>query len=242
MSEKNEILEEQRRAREEFLKLKRMQSGEIESGPKPSEVAIIPKTPKEKFKNFWFHYKWHSIAIIFITIVLVILISQCSSRVKYDYKIVYFTYTPVLDEHTEILADYIESFANDTNEDGEVNIQIINCSFSNSNAAAQYRNTMLTKLSTIIAADRDTVLFITDEESISFFDKFNTEAGGIFESEPYKLSTSFYENFEKKFSQQLTSDLQISLRKTNGTVLEDDDIALKAYSDAEKLLEIIKTK
>ena len=35
---KNEILEEQRRAREEFLELKKMQSGEMKAPPKPSEV------------------------------------------------------------------------------------------------------------------------------------------------------------------------------------------------------------
>ena len=44
----NDILEEQRRAREEFLKLKKMQQGELEAGPKPSEVAVAPKTAKEK--------------------------------------------------------------------------------------------------------------------------------------------------------------------------------------------------
>ena len=48
---KNEIIEEQRRAREEFLRLKRMQSGEIKADPKPSEVALLPKTPKEKIAN-----------------------------------------------------------------------------------------------------------------------------------------------------------------------------------------------
>ena len=51
---KNEILEEQRRAREEFLELKKMQSGEMKAPPKPSEVAIVPKTPKENGIIFGF--------------------------------------------------------------------------------------------------------------------------------------------------------------------------------------------
>ena len=44
MSEKdtNEILEEQRRARQEFSELKKMQNGEMAAPPKPSEVAIVP--------------------------------------------------------------------------------------------------------------------------------------------------------------------------------------------------------
>ena len=45
MAEKktNEILEEQRRARQEFLDLKKMQQGEMEAPPKPSEVAMPKK-------------------------------------------------------------------------------------------------------------------------------------------------------------------------------------------------------
>ena len=48
MSEKdtNEILEEQRRARQEFLELKKMQSGEMAAPPKPSEV-LFPKRPRK---------------------------------------------------------------------------------------------------------------------------------------------------------------------------------------------------
>ena len=49
----NPIIAEQRRAREEFLKLKRMQSGEIPTEPKPSEIAVKPKTFTEKLKNIW---------------------------------------------------------------------------------------------------------------------------------------------------------------------------------------------
>ena len=61
MAEKktNEILEAQRKARQDFLDLKKMQSGEITPPPKPSEEAVLPKTGKDKAKNFWFHYKWH---------------------------------------------------------------------------------------------------------------------------------------------------------------------------------------
>ena len=94
---KNEILEEQRRAREEFLELKKMQSGEMKAPPKPSEVAIVPKTPKEKWDNFWFQYKWHVTAIVAVTVILAVLITQCATRTKYDLEVVYFTYTAALD-------------------------------------------------------------------------------------------------------------------------------------------------
>ena len=47
----SETIKQQRKARKDFLELKKMQSGEIDTGPKPSEVAIVPKTFKEKLSS-----------------------------------------------------------------------------------------------------------------------------------------------------------------------------------------------
>ena len=162
---KNDILEEQRRAREEFLRLKRMQSGEIAADPKPSEVAIVPTTPKEKWDNFWFQYKWWVFSAVALFIVLSILIAQCASRVEPDLQVVYFTYTPVLDEQIGNVAEYFESMTKDINDDGEINVQVVNCSVSE-NGNIQYKNSILQKLQAIIAADEKALLFITDSKLI----------------------------------------------------------------------------
>ena len=110
MAEKktNEILEEQRKARQEFLELKKMQNGELKAPPKPSEAAIVPKTPKEKWDNFWFQYKWYVVSIVATAVVLAVLITQCATRTKYDLEVVYFTYTAALDEQTNKIADYLK--------------------------------------------------------------------------------------------------------------------------------------
>ena len=31
-----------------------------------------PSTPKEKILNFWYHYKWHSIAALVVVLVAVV--------------------------------------------------------------------------------------------------------------------------------------------------------------------------
>jgi hypothetical protein len=110
---RNEILEDQRRAREEFLKLKKMQKGEISAGPKPSEVAIMPKTFKEKCANYWFQYKWHTIGIVASLAVFIFLVAQCMSVPKYDFSVIYFTYSPVIDNHTDLMAKYFEKYGKD---------------------------------------------------------------------------------------------------------------------------------
>ena len=242
MSEKetNEILEEQRRARQEFLELKKMQSGEMEAPPKPSEVAIVPKTPKEKWDNFWFQYKWYVVAITAVTVVLAVLITQCATRTKYDMEVVYFTYTAVLDEQTNAVAKYIAGYAEDVNGDGEINIQVVNCSFNGKSGDTQYRYTMMTKLQAMIAGDQNAMLFITDEDSYKYLaDLSNGE--GLFDGEPFMLGEEFYKATETDSYGKLPEGLRIACRRVSDTVLESKKGSADAYTNAEKTLEAIKS-
>lgn len=241
MSEKktNEILEEQRKARQEFLELKKMQHGEMKAPPKPSEVAIVPKTPKEKWDNFWFQYKWHVIAIVAVTVILSVLITQCATRTKYDLEVVYFTYTAVLDEQTEKIADYMQKYAEDINGDGEVNVQVVNVSFSDKSGDSQYRYTMMTKLQALIAGDENAILYITDGESYKYLEELSS-GGGLFEGEPYKLGDDFYSKTEIEGLGKLPEGLQISCRRVSDTVLEGKKGAAEAYDNATALIERLK--
>ncbi len=242
MSEKEtiEILEEQRRARQEFLELKKMQSGEMEAPPKPSEVAIVPKTPKEKWDNFWFQYKWYVVAITAVTVVLAVLITQCATRTKYDMEVVYFTYTAALDEQTNAVAKYIAGYAEDVNGDGEINIQVVNCSFNGKSGDTQYRYTMMTKLQAMIAGDQNAMLFITDEDSYKYLsDLSNGE--GLFDGEPFMLGEEFYKATETDSYGKLPEGLRIACRRVSDTVLESKKGSADAYTNAEKTLEAIKS-
>lgn len=234
---KNDILEEQRRAREEFLRLKKMQKGEIDAGPKPSEVAIVPKTPKEKWDNFWFQYKWWVFAAVASFIVLSVLIAQCTTRVVPDLEVVYFTYSPVLDEQMGNVAEYFEGMTEDINGDGEVNVQVVNCSVSN-NGDTQYRNSILQKLQAIIAADEKALLFITDEKSIKYFDNFGKDVH-IFEGEPVSLGQEFYTATEHKDLGALPEGLTLSVRRVSDTLLEENKNVGKCYDQSLKIIEEI---
>lgn len=242
MSEKetNEILEEQRRARQEFLELKKMQSGEMEAPPKPSEVAIVPKTPKEKWDNFWFQYKWYVVAITAVTVVLAVLITQCATRTKYDMEVVYFTYTAALDEQTNAVAKYIAGYAEDVNGDGEINIQVVNCSFNGKSGDTQYRYTMMTKLQAMIAGDQNAMLFITDEDSYKYLADLSN-GDGLFDGEPFMLGEEFYKATETDSYGKLPEGLRIACRRVSDTVLESKKGSADAHANAEKTLEAIKS-
>lgn len=240
MSEKktNEILEEQRKARQEFLELKKMQSGEMKAPPKPSEVAIVPKTPKEKWDNFWFQYKWYVVAIVAVAAVLAVLITQCATRTQYDLEVVYFTYTAALDEQTGEIADYLADYAEDTNGDGEINVQVVNVSFSDKSGDTQYKYTMLTKLQSMIAGDENAILYITDSESYKYLEQLSES--GLFDGEPLKLGDGFYSATETEKLGKLPEGLQISCRRISDTMLEGKKGAAEAYKNAVKLIEELK--
>ncbi|MEE1161166.1 MAG: hypothetical protein U0K70_03800 [Acutalibacteraceae bacterium] len=242
MAEKktNEILEEQRRARQEFLELKKMQSGEMKAPPKPSEVAIVPKTPKEKWDNFWFQYKWYVVAIVATVAVLTVLIAQCATKTKYDLQVVYFTYTTALDEQTEGIADYLQKYAEDTNGDGEINVQVVNVSFSNTTGDSQYRYTMLSKLQAMLTGDENAMLYITDSETYEYINSL-TESGAFLEGEPLKFSEEFYTATESEQFGRLPEGLQISCRRISETTMQNKKQAAKAYESAKKLLEKLKS-
>lgn len=236
----NDILEEQRRAREEFLKLKKMQQGELEAGPKPSEVAVAPKTAKEKAQNFWFHNKWQTIGVIFLVITLTILIAQCASKPKYDLEIVYFTYSPVLDAQLEGATEYFEKISPDVNGDGEVKISLVNCSMSDKQADTQYRNTIYTKIQALLIADEKAMLFITDGKSDAYFDNISSDAK-LFEK-TVELGEEFYKESSSQEYGELPSGLKISCRVLSDSMMADSKDAKNSHKAAMDILEKLKTK
>ncbi len=49
----------------------------------------VTTTFTKKLENFWYHYKWHTSAALFVAVVAVIIIVQLASRTKYDVYIMY---------------------------------------------------------------------------------------------------------------------------------------------------------
>ncbi len=233
---KNEIIEEQRRAREEFLRLKKMQQGEIEPEAKPSEVALKPVTFKDKLQNFWYHYKVHTIMIICVALVLAIAVTQCATRERFDFSVLYFTYTPTMDVQLDGVEKYFEKYATDINGDGEVNVQVINCSVGDSDRDAS-RNTMFTKVQSIVAADNTTLLYLVDEKAAQYFeDAFDIS---IFAEGPITLGEDFYKQAVDE-QMPLPEDLMLGLRITDNTTFEGNETAQEIFQEGKNVLEKIK--
>ena len=244
MAEKktNEILEEQRRARQEFLNLKKMQQGQMYAGPKPSETATIPKTPKEKFKHFWEYSKWYVIFGTLLAALIAFLVVQCATKTEYDLKVVYFTYDTVLDEQIKPIEKYLSKYSKDLNGDGEVNIQLINCSVSDKNMSIASRNTSLQKMQSIIVAEKNALLFILDDRSVKYFDNLDGGLYAMFEKDTVLLDEEFYKETKHKDFGTLPDNLTLYCRKVSGTTIEKEKDVAEFYKESKNIINKLKEK
>ena len=102
----SETLRQRKFAQQEFLKLKKMQNGELDAGPKPSEVYSTPLTFGEKLKNIWYHDKLAIGIILTITAFIAFFVVQCATKTEYDASVVVFTYRITGDENCDKMGEY----------------------------------------------------------------------------------------------------------------------------------------
>lgn len=233
---RNDIINEQRKAREEFLRLKKMQQGEIEPEAKPSDVAIKPRTFSERLSNFWYHFKFHTILTLLFVIIIAIVTVQCATREKFDFSVLYFTYTPAIDAQLDNVEEYFEKYATDIDGNGEVNIQVVNCSVKDDNRDAG-RNTMFAKVQSVLVAEHSTVLYLIDDKAKQYFD--DAFEYSLFVEEPIKLGEEFYKQaVDEKIP--LPEDLMLGLRIIENTGFEGNEEAEKVFLESKRVLEKIK--
>ncbi len=241
MSQKkdSETLAQQRKARQDFLELKMMQQGKMNSEPKPSDVAILPKTPKEKFDNFWFHNKWYVIIISIVVAAIIFVLAQCATKTKYDATVVLFTYTVTGDDNCKLMGKYLEPYCEDINGDGEVNVNVINCSLKNGDTNSEFNFAARTRAQTLLSTDASALLFITDAKSYEFLNNASSD-GALFEGDPLPFADDFYEFCVTDSIYETPDNLQISCRRIEGTIIESDKNIDIYYNQAQHILENLK--
>lgn len=158
---------------------------ELEYTPPPPP----PSTPKGKWDNFWYHYKWAVIAAVFGIIVVTVLVVQVATKTRPDYTVCMVTQQELSLSATNRLQAEFAAVGEDRNGDGEVvvKLQVLNVS---SKTGTQYAATNRQAVTAHIVA-RDVLLFAFDpeyyttvlepimEDGVSFFTSLSLEAAGI---------------------------------------------------------------
>ena len=231
----SDTLRQRKFAQQEFLKLKKMQSGEIDAGPKPSEIYEAPKTLGEKLKNIWFHDKWFILGAIALTIVIAVCVAQCATRPKYDLSAVIYSYNILGDDDCKLIAEYLSKRCDDINGDGQALVNVVNCSYTEDSTDKQYIYTCNTKLQAILSTDASALLFITDSKSYEYLSNISKDTK-LFEGEPLPLGEDFYTECDGEDLFTLPSGLQISCRKVSGTTVLKDKNSTDYYGASKEIL------
>lgn len=237
----SDTLRQRKFAQEEFLKLKKMQSGELDAGPKPSET-VTPLSFRDKIANIWYHDKFAIMIIGIIIAAIALLCVQCATKTEYDATIVIFTHDQTGDNNCAKMAEYIKPYCEDINGDGEINVRYINSSFDESQGNTEFNYTTRASTSTLLAEDETALLFITDEGSYEELMGMSKKVK-LFEGEPLKFDDDFYEFcVDESGFFDTPEELQISCRTIKGTAIADNDGVDKHYDQAQRILSSLSRK
>ncbi|MBO4432075.1 MAG: hypothetical protein J5852_00950 [Clostridia bacterium] len=227
-------ISQQRKAREEFLELKRMQSGETPAPPPPSAESVVPKTFREKSQNFWFYNRFTVIGVIFLAIVLTVGIKQCVSRKDYDLSIVLYSSTQITDKQTEKMSEYFAKYCEDINKDGEVLVNVLNCSYTDG-GNRQVTQAIDTKLQAILVSEPEAMLFIVDDKTLERLDSIPATSP-LFSDKGISLGKSFYSSTKNELGTPAPEGLRIIRRNISDTTMQNNKDAARCYKAAGKLL------
>ena len=126
---KRKLTEQELRQKEmkELIELKKMRQAAQEGKDLPDgeglqfekEEVLVPKTFKQKWKNYWYHYKGTTWLTVFISVLVVWFIHDMFFSPKPDLSIGIATYTGV-SYFTDDISEDLGAYAGDYNEDGQV--------------------------------------------------------------------------------------------------------------------------
>lgn len=87
-------------------------------------TAQKPTSPRGKWENFWYHYKWIALAVIALALAVSLFIWQSATRIKPDYLVCLVATDAVLPSADERLEAEFEKYAKDRNGDGKIRVEI----------------------------------------------------------------------------------------------------------------------
>lgn len=213
---KSETLLQREKAQRDLLELKKIQRGDLDAETlKEGDNPILPETFRQKKENFLFYHKYKLIVGVFILIVLTFLIINTATKVKYDAKTVFFSFDYYSDEQTVKSSDYFESFYEDLNGNGNVDILTVNCSFDQHGNDAEYAKNMLTKVQVLLIGEEDTMLYILDKDALEFLNGISDSVKLFEEENIFPLGADYFSAIEAE-----PKELYLCLRTVDGTMLE----------------------
>lgn len=153
------------------------------AGVNPEELAPPPPPQKPrgfkaKWENYWYHYKWPTLIVLFVLAVGAWILIDQLTKEKPDYILVAVTEQPLLPQETQALETYLASCGEDLDEDGqvEVNVENLNPAFEDPLAPTIASSDTQKLISYLSTGDR--MLFAFDKPSYEGFARTTRDVAG----------------------------------------------------------------
>lgn len=236
-------------ARERYL----LHEGEETIHREKDEIQL--KTPKDKWKNFWYYNKWYFLIGAVVILLAFFLIKDIVVQVKPDYQVMLATRNTVPQETVDALKKTMEKYADDRNGDGKVVVQVNANAFPSETAGgnADVRMASVVHLQADLS-DVTSVVFMTDDacfrEEQKEFQLFSYTDG----TTPAKDAADYdrmrvalkdckvFSELVKADGSAVLSQLSLSLRVFEGTDQAKNKDKQDYYSASRKLFEKITAK
>lgn len=127
---------------------------------------------KEWWTNYWFYYRWHTIAGLFALVLIVGTAVDMLTKVKPDISLCFAGEFLLSDEESSLLTERVKQAVTDINGDGEVNVEFLEMVMNAGQAQDEMQMANQQKLYLQFAAG-DSYLFVLDRDLFEVYDEQN---------------------------------------------------------------------
>lgn len=130
---------------------------------KDKETYGIKKT---WLNYYWYYYKWHIFFILFFGIGIVLCAVQCATKINPDSYVLFYSNSFSSDQQLNEIAEKMEQYIVDINDDGETLITAINCTYPQGNST---RKSRVSQQALLQIQNADTHIWVLDENGIETY-------------------------------------------------------------------------
>ena len=254
-SKKNDQVAEEQRELQELIELKKQKQAAaehpeaVEQRPKQQEEELRPKTFKEKWDNYWYHYKLVTWLAVFVVFVVGWFVKDIFFGEKYDLVINIaskYTFSAINEEMGSDAAQYAEDY----DGNGKKSVQVNEMQVNYDGTGGTNQTTMVgeQKILAVLNAGVDLV-FILDKQTYDQLIGSNdgetifTDLSEHYPDQPElvqgdKVLMKQTELGKKWRMDAVDSELYLCVRKIEGSV-KDDQETREEYEDALNIVDHI---
>lgn len=202
---------------------------ELKPDPKPEP----PKTFREKWENYWYHYKWVTIGCIAGAVILAVLIGQMLTVDRADYTMLLVTDKAYTTPQLEAMEQWMAQYGEDVDGDGKVEVEIVNCYLGATDSQTYYANSQVMQVH-LMAGDVMLYAYEPDQyeqfihtdavKDAHFFTPLGEETPGLSEDGTYWNWSGDSRVTGDAVLSTLPEELYFGVRQASGTAKDSRDM------------------